>query len=288
MNGIPYHYTLTFVDDGSFDASLATLRNLAELDSHISYISLSRNFGHQNALKAGFDKANGDCIITMDGDLQHPAELIPQMLKKFEEGYDVVYTIRNDCKKLSFFKRKTSDIFYRILNSLSDVKVERGCADFRLVSNPVANVLKDLTENDFFFRGLVKWSGFKQVSLPYDVATRHNGKTKYTLTKMFRLGLLGILSFSTRPLYFAVCLGFILALLSTLYLPYALISHYFGHTISGWTSIIVTIAFFGGIQLTVLGIIGLYIGRIFMQVKNRPFYIIKDSANLCKENISFC
>ncbi len=277
MKEIPYSYSLLFVDDGSSDNTLGNIKNLLPHDSTIHYISLSRNFGHQNALKAGLDKTNGDCVITMDGDLQHPPELIPLMLKKYEEGYDIVYTIRQDEKNLPFFKRKTAAFFYYFLNSISEVKVDKGSADFRLISNAVADILRSLTEYDLFFRGLVKWAGFKQISIEYRAALRSSGATKYTFHKMFRLALFGILSFSTRPLYLAVYLGFIFSLLSVLYLPYAIISYYFGYAISGWASIVVTIAFFGGIQLMVLGIIGLYVGRIFMQVKNRPAYIIKES-----------
>lgn len=272
-----YEYSILFVDDGSTDLTLDIIKKLSVKDSFIQYISFSRNFGHQNALKAGLDKANGDCIITMDGDMQHPAHLIPIMLKKYEEGYDVVYTIRKDDKKLPFLKRKTSSLFYSLLNKLSDVKVERGSADFRLLASHVAIALKNLTEYDLFFRGLVKWAGFRQTAIEYCSEHRTKGTTKYTVRKMVRLGLYGILSFSTKPLHFAVYSGFLFSMLSLLYLPYVFYSYYFGYTISGWASVIVTIAFFGGLQLMVLGIIGLYIGRIFMQIKNRPAYLIRET-----------
>lgn len=280
MKGIQYNYSLLFVDDGSSDSTLEKIKTLQRDDLTIQFISFSRNFGHQYALKAGLDKSNGDCIITMDGDLQHPVEMIPLMLKKYEEGYEVVYTIRKDTKHLPFIKRKTSVFFYSFLNRLSEVKVEKGSADFRLISSPVVAILRNLTEHDLFFRGLAKWVGFKQIALEYKAGIRCSGKTKYTFRKMSGFALSGILSFSTRPLYLAVYLGFIFSLLSVLYLPYAIVSYYLGHAVSGWASILVTIAFFGGIQLMVLGIIGLYVGRIFMQVKNRPAYIIKESSLL--------
>ena len=188
-----------------------------------------------------------------------------------------IETIRKDDNRLPFIKRKTSAFFYSFLNRLSEVRVDKGSADFRLISSSVSDILRSLTEYDLFYRGLIKWTGFKQISLEYRAGLRCSGTTKYTFRKMSRLALLGILSFSTRPLYLAAYLGFIFSLLSVLYLPYAIVSYYFGYTISGWASILVTIAFLGGIQLMVLGIIGLYVGRIFMQVKKRPAYIIKES-----------
>lgn len=280
MKGIQFNYSLLFVDDGSSDNTLEKIKTLLRDDLTIQYISFSRNFGHQYALKAGLDNAIGDCIITLDGDLQHPVEMIPLMLKKFEEGYEVVCTIRREDKRQPFIKRKTSAFFYSFLNRLSEVRVDKGSADFRLISRPVADILRNLTEHDLFFRGLVKWIGFKQIALEYKAGLRCSGKTKYTFRKMSGFALLGILSFSTRPLYLAAYLGFIFSLLSVLYLPYTIISYYLGYAISGWASILVTIVFFGGLQLMVLGIIGLYVGRIFMQVKNRPAYIIKEASIL--------
>jgi polyisoprenyl-phosphate glycosyltransferase len=265
---LPYRYNITFVDDGSNDVTLHEIKKIAALDLNVRFISLSRNFGHQAALKAGLDKADGDCVITMDGDLQHPPHLIPQLLEKWEEGYDVVYTVRKEDKKLPLLKRMTSNLFYKLLNRLSDIKLEKGTADFRLISRE---------EYEPFFRGLVKWAGFKQLPIEYEPEQRRSGKTKYTSKKMIRLALQGITSFSIRPLYAATYMGFGFAALSTLYIPYALYSYFFGYTISGWTSVIVTIVFFGGIQLMILGIIGIYLGKLFMQNKHRPVYIVKES-----------
>jgi dolichol-phosphate mannosyltransferase len=274
---LPYRYDMIFVDDGSNDVTLYEIKKLAAQDLNIRYISFSRNFGHQAALKAGLDKADGDCVITMDGDLQHPPHLIPQLLEKWEQGYDVAYTIRKEDKKLPFLKRITSNLFYKLLNWLSDIKLEKGTADFRLMNRNVVDVLRDLQEYEPFFRGLVKWAGFKQTAIEYEPDQRRSGTTKYTSKKMIRFALQGITSFSIRPLYAATYIGFGFAALSTLYVPYALYSYFFGYTISGWTSVIVTVAFLGGIQLMMLGIIGIYLGKLFIQNKHRPVYIVKES-----------
>jgi len=277
MLPLSYTYLILFIDDGSTDLTLEKIKHLAASSPCIKYISFTRNFGHQNAIKAGLDAAEGDCIISIDGDMQHPVNFIPVMLEKFETGYDIVYTLRKEDKNLPFIKRKSSNLFYFLLNKLSDVKIEKGSADFRLLSRRVVNVMRKLNEYDLFFRGLVKWVGFRQLAIEYNPVQRTHGKTKYTFKKMTRLGLLGFLSFSIKPLYIAIFLGFIFSLASIFYLPYVLYSYYYGYIISGWASVIVTIAFFGGLQLMILGIIGLYIGRIFMQVKNRPAYIINES-----------
>jgi polyisoprenyl-phosphate glycosyltransferase len=277
FSGLPYTYTAILVDDGSKDNSLQVVREMAEQDGRIKYISFSRNFGHQNALKAGLDMAAGDCIISLDADMQHPPSVIPTMLARWEEGYDVVYSVRKEAGGVSAFKKRSSNIFYKLLNWLSEVDVEVGTPDFRLVSRPVIDVLKNLNEYDLFYRGLVKWVGFRQIAVEYVQDERLSGKSKYTVRKMMRFALQGITSFSIHPLYAAAYLGFGISLLSLLYLPYALYSHYFGYAISGWASVIVTIAFFGGLQLTILGIIGIYLGKLFMQAKQRPLYIIKET-----------
>lgn len=274
---LDYRYNLIFVDDGSSDLTLHEIKKLAIQDKHIRYVSFSRNFGHQAAIKAGLDKADGDCVITLDGDMQHPPHLIPQLLEKWEEGYDMVYTVRKEDKKLPFTKRVTSNLFYRLINRLSDIKIEKGAADFRLMNRNVVDVLKNLQEFEPFFRGLVKWAGFKQVAIEYHPDQRKSGVTKYTSKKMIKFALQGITSFSIRPLYAAIYIGFLCAAFSTLYIPYAIYSYYFGYTISGWTSVIVIIVFFGGLQLMILGIIGIYLGKLFMQNKHRPIYIVKES-----------
>jgi polyisoprenyl-phosphate glycosyltransferase len=277
MKDLPYHYNVIMVDDGSSDGSLSVIKEQVTIHPEVKYISFSRNFGHQNALKAGLDMAIGDCVISMDGDMQHPADLIPVMLAKYEEGYDVVYTIRQEDKNLPAFKKSSSNFYYKILNRLSDVKVDKGAADFRLMSMKVTEAVRNLPEQDLFFRGIVKWVGFKQIALEYNPQERVHGSTKYTIRKMVSLALNGILSFSKKPLYLAAYLGIIFSTLSLLYIPYIAYSYFYGHPISGWASVIATITFFGGLQLLILGVIGIYIGRMFIQMKNRPMYIVKES-----------
>lgn len=277
MISLPYEYTITFIDDGSDDNSLKVIKQQASINSNVFFIGFSRNFGHQNALKAGIDASNANAVISLDGDMQHPPSLIPEMLKLWEQGNDIVYTIRKDHLEMPRMKKTTSDAFYKVLNKLSDIELEKGTADFRLLDKKVVDVLRDIKEYDIFWRGLVKWLGFKQISIEYEPGVRIQGCSKYNYKKMMSLALGGITSFSTKPLTFAIYLGFICSLLSFLYLPYVLVSIYLGHTISGWASMIVTIAFFGGIQLMILGIIGVYLGKLFMQSKQRPHYIIKES-----------
>jgi dolichol-phosphate mannosyltransferase len=278
MQVLPYDYELIFVDDGSSDNTLIKLKELSQSYDNLFFVELSRNFGHQNALKAGVDIANANAVITMDGDMQHPPELIPELLKKWEEGYDVVYTRREDDKSNSYFKRKTSKGFYNVMNYLSEVNFEPGTADFRLMDEKVVAVFTDFSENELFIRGLVSWLGFKQFALDYVPAERFSGKSKYTMKKMMRFAIQGITSFSTRPLHIAIFLGIGLSFFAfVFYIGYVLYSMYFGHVISGWASVISTIVFFGGLNLIVLGIIGMYIGKLFIQSKQRPNYLIRST-----------
>ena len=278
LKELPYEYQLIFVDDGSDDNTLDTLKKLSFKDEKLFFIELSRNFGHQNALKAGVDIAKANAVITMDGDMQHPPELIPQLIKKWEEGYDVVYTRRKDNLKVSYFKKKTSKSFYDLMNYLSEVNFEPGTADFRLMDEKVVEVFTDFSENELFIRGLVSWLGFKQYAIDYVAAERFSGKSKYTVKKMMRFAIQGITSFSTRPLHIAIFMGLGLSFFAfVFYIGYVLYSMYFGHIISGWASVISTIVFFGGLNLIVLGIIGMYIGKLFIQSKQRPNYLIRST-----------
>lgn len=273
-----YNLELIFVDDGSTDDTIEQLQNLAGTDSSVHYIELSRNFGHQCALKAGVDYAHGDCVISMDCDLQHPPELIQKMLDKWEDGFDVVYTCRAESNSASFLKRKTSNAFYSLFNWFSDVKIEKGTADFRLIDKRVAEVFRRFRENDLFIRGMVKWIGFKQVHIDYEPNERFSGTSKYSIRKMLRLAVHAVTSFSVRPLYLAIYVGFALSLLALLYLPYVVYSFFYsGHYAYGWASVILTIVFFSGLQLSVLGVIGIYLGKMFMQVKDRPLYIVRST-----------
>ncbi|WP_029906941.1 glycosyltransferase family 2 protein [Prevotella sp. 10(H)] len=282
MDTTGYQYEIIAVNDGSNDSSQALLEKMSSEDPQLFYIEFSRNFGHQNALKAGLDNATGDCIISMDADMQHPPRILPDFIKKWEEGYDIVYTRREDDPSLSKKKRTTSGLFYKLLNFVSDIHLEQGVADFRLMDRRAANVLINIEGSDLFIRGIVHWIGFKQYAMDYMPDKRLSGQTKYTFKKMRHLAVQGILSFSTKPLNMALYLGFGIALLSLLLVPYAIISLWTGHVMAGWVSLICTVGFLGGLQLFILGIIGLYIGRIFAKTKGFPPYIIR-SSNIDKE-----
>ena len=272
-----YTYKILFVDDGSTDNTLQRIKELAAKDTRVKYIELSRNFGHQNALKAGIDQCDSDILIMMDCDLQHPPSLIREMLSLYDKGYEIVRTKRENNKDEGYLKNETSRLFYKLLNKLSDVTLEEGSADFRLVSGNAIAQLKSFGEHDLFYRGLIKWMGFKQVSLVYNPDVRRFGETKYSYKKMISFGLNGFTSFSVKPLYMAAFIGVVFAILSFLYIPYILYTLYMHQQVSGWTSIIASVAFFGSLNLIVLGIIGIYISKIFLQVKNRPHYIISES-----------
>ena len=268
---------LVVVDDGSTDQSKKIIRQSIEQNSRIRLVALSRNFGHQNALKAGIDATNADIMIMMDCDLQHPPHLINELLRNYELGYEIVRTHRVDHLSTGFFKTKTSNLFYKILNKLSDIKLEQGSADFRLISGSAITQLKSFSEFDLFYRGLIKWMGYKQISIEYKAEERYTGFTKYTYNKMISFGLKGFTSFSTKPLYFAAYLGLFFASTSLMYIPYIVYTFYMGTEVQGWASVIATVAFFGGINLMILGIIGIYLSKLFAQSKNRPHYIIKES-----------
>jgi glycosyltransferase involved in cell wall biosynthesis len=280
IKNINYNFKFIFVDDGSSDKTVSILKEKSKEHQHIFYIELSRNFGHQNALKAGIDlvKNDSDAIISMDGDMQHPPNIVPKLIEKWEEGFEVVYTIRKADKKLGFLKNTTSNLFYGLMNKLSDIKFEPGTADFRLIDKKVAQVFSNFTENELFIRGIINWVGFKQFAIYYEPNERYSGKSKYTIAKMMRFAVQGITSFSTKPLSMAIILGISLSVMAfVFYIIYVLYSIYHGHVISGWASVITTVVFFGGLNLVVLGIIGIYIGKLFMQSKGRPNYLISST-----------
>ncbi|TKC10185.1 glycosyltransferase family 2 protein [Pedobacter polaris] len=274
-----YNYEILLVDDGCTDNTLSIIKDLSSRDPRLFYVEFSRNFGHQPALKAGLDLSHGDCVISLDADLQHPPELFKQMLEKWEEGYEVVYTRRKEDKNLSFKKRKSSQYFYKLLNSLSDIELESGTADFRLLDRVAVEAFRNFNEADPFIRGLVKLLGFKQFAIDYVPDKRFSGASKYSISKMRRLAIQGVTSLSIKPLHTAVYLGFTFSMISLLYLPYVFYAFYKGQEVNGWASLIMTISFFGGLQLVILGIIGIYVGKMFIQTKNRPNYIIR-STNL--------
>ncbi|MFD2866100.1 glycosyltransferase family 2 protein [Mucilaginibacter antarcticus] len=278
---IAYDYEYIFVNDGSKDNTLVELKAQAASHSNVFYIDLSKNFGKDYALKAGIDMAKGDAIITMDADLQHPPHLLPQMLQHWEEGYDIVYTYRKDSNPhVGRFQKFASKKFYKFINAISDITLENGISDFRLLDEKVVYELKQINEYEIFFRGMVKWVGFQQMGIPYTPAARHTGEASYSFWKLVKLAVGSIMAFSVKPLYIATGLGLFFSCAALLYIPYILISKLYGFDeLSGWASLIATVAFFGGLQLMVLGIIGSYLGKIFMQTKHRPNYIIR-STNL--------
>lgn len=271
-----YQYHLIFINDGSRDHSLDILKRLCNEDQNVKFINFSRNFGHQLAVKAGLDNSFADATISMDCDLQHPVEILPELIKKWEEGYQVVGTIREYPKEISKRKQKSSQYFYQFLNLISDVEIKESTADFRLLDRKVVDEIRKIKDSEPFLRGIVPWLGFKQIYISYLAGKRFSGETKYTLKKMISLAVVGITSFSIKPLLFSIYLGFLFSGLAFLYIPYIIYSLIVGNPISGWASLISTIVFFGGVQLFFLGILGIYIGKIFKQTKNRQDYIIED------------
>lgn len=274
-----YDFQLLFVDDCSKDNTLSIMKELNKSDNRVDYISFSRNFGQQSGLRAGLEYADGDCVISMDADMQHPPQLLPMMIKKWEEGYEIVSTKRNDVENVGFFKKITSSLFYKMINKISDIKIKEGSADFRLLDRKVVNVfVKEFTEYHLFFRGLINWVGFNQTEIEYVTGKRFSGATKYTFSKMLNLAIDGITSFSIRPLKLATFLGFSLSIFSTIYGLYAIYMALFTDKIvRGWTSVLVSILFIGGVNMILLGIIGEYLGKLYIQSKNRPIFLIKET-----------
>lgn len=268
---------LFFINDGSTDNSLKIMKQLQTHDKRIKIIDFSRNFGHQIAITAGIDFTSGDAVITIDADLQDPPEVIPDLIKKWKEGYEVIYGIREKRKGENFFKKITALIFYRLINKMTMINMPPDSGDFRLIDKKVVNNLKNIRENNRYVRGLTYWIGFKQIGVPYERDKRFAGKSKYPIKKLFKLAYDAIFSFSNFPLKIATYFGFIVSFLSFLYLIYALIIKLFTNSvIHGWTSLMISILFLSGVQLICLGIIGEYIARINDEVKKRPLYIIKE------------
>ncbi|MBN8704518.1 MAG: glycosyltransferase family 2 protein [Bacteroidetes bacterium] len=272
-----YKLEFIFVNDGSKDKTLEILTALANGDSRIKVLSFSRNFGHQIAITAGLDLCSGDAAVVIDADLQDPPEVIPEMVKKWEEGFNIVYGKRNIRKKETFFKLFTAKLFYRFINKISETDIPLDTGDFRLMDRQSIDAFKKMSEQYRFVRGMISWLGFKQIGIPYDRDARFAGETKYPLKKMIRLAVNAILSFSAVPLSIATWLGFITAGLSFAGIFYALYLRLFTQIwVEGWTLLMISILFIGGMILIVLGIIGEYIGRIYGEIKGRPLYIIQD------------
>ena len=278
MDKQPYKWDLLFVDDGSQDNSLELLENLQKDCPYVHVLSLSRNSGHQIALTCGLDHAKGDAVISMDGDMQHPPELLPELLAKWEEGYHVVQTIREDTQGVSWLKKKTSNMYYRLINHLSNVKIRPGGSDFRLLDRQAVEALRKYREHDRFLRGMVTLLGYKVAEVPFVASPRFAGKSKYSLSKMVKLAVDGIVGYSVVPLRAAFVAGLLFAVLSFLLLLHVLFVYICDEVVSGWTTIMVCMSLFGGTQLIILGIMGEYLGRIYTEVKNRPLYLVKNNG----------
>jgi dolichol-phosphate mannosyltransferase len=277
FNTLPeIEFEIIFVDDGSTDKTLPIIQDFTHENPKIFYISFSKNFGKDNALLAGFRYSKSDAVITMDADLQHPPSLITELINGWRQGYDVVYAYRKKENHYAhLLTRISSKLFYITVNALSDVKMENGISDYKLIDKKVVKVINSLPEDGLFLRGILKWVGFKQKPICYKPMERFSGNTKYKLSSLIHLATHGLTSFSTRPLTFAIYLGFFFSMISLLYIPYVFLSFYYHLERPGWASIISTIVFFGGLQLMIMGIIGLYLGKTFIQGKHRPRYIIQ-------------
>jgi putative bactoprenol glucosyl transferase-like protein len=275
-----YDHEIIFVDDGSSDDSAGMLRHIGQEDPKVKVLLLARNFGHQLALTCGLDYAKGDAVITMDGDMQHPPELIPELVKHWEAGADVVRTIRDSTEDASWAKSFTSKYYYKVLNRLANVPIVEGGSDFRLMNRKSLETLKHFREHGRFLRGIVGDLGFVQHEFHFVAPPRFAGTSKFSVKKMMRFALDGITAFSRVPLRLALYIGLLCGLLSLVMIGHILFVHFFSdNVISGWSSLGVAIFFLGGVQLVGLGIIGEYVGRIFEEVKQRPLYWVKDSIN---------
>lgn len=279
-----YEHEIIFVNDGSKDNTLNILEDIANEDKKVKVVSFSRNFGHQAAVTAGLKEVTGDAILIIDSDMQDPPELLPEMLTLWEQGNEVIYAKRKVRKGESHFKLFTAKMFYKVLNGLSDVEIPKDTGDFRLVDRKVVDIINSMPEHNKFLRGLFSWVGFKQIPFEYERKERFAGKTKYPLKKMLKLASDGIIGFSSKPLKLIGGLGIISIFISFIILIYALISYAFdlNDLTAGWTSLMVAITFFAGVQLVSLWMIGEYIARIYDETKKRPQYIVDKKINIEK------
>lgn len=275
MEQEPYDYNIIFVDDGSRDSSAVILNELSKADEHVEAYLLSRNYGHQMALTCGLDNADGDAVITMDGDLQHPPELLPEMLRLWENGHEIVQTKRMATEDAGFFKNITSSVYYKVINALSEVEITPGGSDFRLMDRIAVDAFKLYRERARFIRGLVNTLGFRVTVLEFVAPPRFAGYSKFNLHKMLHFALDGITAFSNLPLRWAFYIGIVFGLCSIMLLGHVFYVKYLtDDAVPGWATMTVSVLFLGGIQLVGIGILGEYIGRIFEEIKHRPLYLI--------------
>ena len=278
VSQISINYEFIFVNDGSKDNSLMELMEISKQDSRVYFINFSRNFGHQIAVTAGLDASNGKAVVIIDGDLQDPPELITDLFKKYQEGYDVVYAKRKERKGESVFKKVTAKLFYLTLKRITTIDIPLDTGDFRLINRKVVSYLNQMPEQNKFLRGQIAWLGFKQTEVLFDREKRKFGKTGYSFGKMLQFAMDGITSFSDKPLQIVTKLGFTISFFSFITILYAIFSHFvLERTITGWTSLIISSMFIGGVQLISIGVIGEYISRINKNVLKRPLYIVENT-----------
>ncbi|MBM4104387.1 MAG: glycosyltransferase family 2 protein [Planctomycetes bacterium] len=276
LAAIDIKHEIILVDDGSSDSTLDILNRIAEKDTLVKVYSFSRNFGHQITLTAGLEAARGDAVIMLDSDLQHPVSLIPEMITKWKEGYEIVSAVRKSTEGASVYKNFTSRLFYRLINFLSDIKIPNGAADFCLLSRKAYMALRDMPEKHRFLRGMISWVGMKRAFLPYIAQPRRAGCSKYSLLKMVALAMEAVTSFSAFPLKLATRTGLLISMAGFLYLAWILLRYFLiGDLVSGWGSVICVLLILGGTQLIFIGLIGQYLSRIFEEVKHRPLYVLK-------------
>lgn len=284
MEGLGQSYEIIFVNDGSSDHTITILEELCEQDRHIRVIDFAKNFGHQTAITAGMDYADGDAVVVIDADLQDPPELIPRMIERWREGYDVVYGKRKERKGETFFKKFSAACFYRLMRKMTDVDIPVDTGDFRLIDRRVCEALRTIKERNRYIRGIISWLGFRQIGVEFAREERFAGETKYPLKKMLRFAFDAITSFSFKPLKLSSYLGMLLSFFSFLYLMVVLYQKLFtDRTVAGWASSVVISLFFNGIVLMMLGIAGEYIGRIYDETKGRPLYVIRRVRNFAVE-----
>ena len=275
MESLPYDFELIYVDDGSKDRSREILHGLEKQDERVQSIFLARNSGHQLALTCGLDNADGDAVITMDGDMQHPPELIPVLLEKWEQGYEVVQTIRKTTEGVSAMKKLTSYYYYKLLNKLSNEHIQEGGSDFRLMDRVVVKAFRRYREHARFIRGMIGAMGFRQVQIEFVAPKRFAGVSKFSPRKMLNFAIDGVLAYSNLPLRLGLYIGTISGLISLLMILHVFVSKYvLNDAVAGWATLTACVLFFGGMQMIVLGILGEYLGRVFEEVKHRPLYLI--------------
>ncbi len=269
-------YELIFVAGGSEDGTEEAILRERAADPRVKLLWLSRNFGHQEAITAGLDFASGEAVVTMDGDLQHPPEVIPELLARWHQGYEIVTTVRLSTADAGLLKRTTSRWFYTLLNRLSNLNLKEGSADFRLMDRAAVKALQQMPERSRFLRGMVQWIGYEQTSVPYKATGREAGVSKYSLLRQLQFALLATVAFSAMPLYLVAVFGFVLAAASFVYGAFAIAAKLLANVqIEGWASVLTLVAFIGGVQLISLGVAGAYIAKIYEEAKARPVYIVR-------------